>query len=63
MFSVISACYRRWFQFFMGEYGSVEQIPMIKLSLNVLISRSAALRQIIPVSASWKSISLDFSFI
>ena len=45
----------------MGKYRSVEQIPMMKWSLNVLIALSATLRQFITEGASCKSMSLDLS--
>ena len=46
----------------MGKSGSVEQIPAIKWSLNVLIASSAALRSCISEGASCKLMSLALSF-
>ena len=60
-FSVISTCSKRRSQFFMGDYGSVEQKPAMKWSLNMLIARSSVLWKCIPGGASWKSMSLALS--
>ena len=57
-FSLISSCSKRRYQFFMGNYKSVEQIPAMKWSLNLLIGNYFALRICIPRSARCKSMSL-----
>ena len=62
-FNVIHDCYTRWSQCFMGKTGSVEYIPAMKWSLNVLIARSTALRRWITGNYSWNLLSLDLSSI
>ena len=43
-FNSISVSSKRWYQFCMGESGSIDQSPAMKWSLNVLITRSAGLQ-------------------
>ena len=43
-FNAISVRSKRWYQFCMGESGSIDQSPAMKWSLNVLIARSAGLQ-------------------
>ena len=45
----------------MGKYGSVEQITTMKWYLNVLITRSTALRKCITGGDGWKPMYLDLS--
>ena len=60
-FSVISDCSKRWSWFCMGNLGSVDQIPAMNWSLNVLIGRSAIFWRFIIGGDSWKSMSLALS--
>ena len=60
---VISACSSRWSQFLIGDYGSVEHKPAMKLSLGVLISHSDVFRLCMPVGESCKSMYLDIFFV
>ena len=46
----------------MGKYGSSEKRPVIKLTLNVIISCLAALWKCIPGGYSWKLMFLDLSY-
>ena len=43
-FNAISLRSKRWYQFCMGNFGSIDQIPAMKWYLNVLIARSAGLQ-------------------
>ena len=47
----------------MGKYGSVDQSPAMKWSLNVIIARSAALRRRITGGASFNPMYLDLSYL
>ena len=44
VFSFISACSRRWYQFCISNYLSIEHNPEMRWDLNVLILRSDKLR-------------------
>ena len=47
----------------MDKSGCVDQTPVMKLSLNVLIACSAVLQQCIPGGVIWKSISLELGYL
>ena len=62
-FSIIYAFSKRRYQFCMEKSGSVETIPMMKWSLNVLIECPVTLSRCIPGGASWKSMSLALIYL